>query len=195
MQNLISDWANFLMFITVFIFGFIIASDEKFGEAIDRHWKAGLVIGLIIAVTLSLINVVPLQTGLNQASAYVIKMILRGMCIWFCLIGFLGFGKRFLNREGILINYAREAALPVYILHLPMVVVIGFYVIKFDFPIWSQYFVITIISLISSVLLYEIGVRRINFFKFFLGLKKRVQVSWKKPKDWIFNGEQICGKS
>ena len=173
MQNLISDWANFLMFITVFIFGFIMISDDKFGEAIDRHWKAALTIGLLIAISLSLIYAGQIQTGLNEATSYIVEMILRGICIWFCLIGFLGFGKRFLNRGGDFIKYASEAALPVYIIHLPMVGILGFYVIKFDLPIAVKYLAIVILSLISSVLLYEIAVRRFNFVRFFLGMKKR----------------------
>jgi hypothetical protein len=172
MQNLISDWANFLMFITVFIFGYIMTSDDKFGEAIDRHWKSALTIGLLIAVSLSVVYVEQIQTELNEVTFYNIEMIMRGACIWFCLIGFLGFGKRFLNHGGKFINYASGAALPVYIIHLPMVVIIGFYVIKFDIPVAVKYFAIIILSLLLSVLLYEIAVRRFNFFRFFLGLKR-----------------------
>ncbi len=174
MQNLISDWANFLMFITVFIYGFIMMSDDKFGEAIDRHWKAALICGLLIVIALSMVFAARIQTGLNGDTFYIVEMNLRGIAIWFCMIGFLGFGKRFLNRGGKFIKYASEAALPVYIIHLPMVVIVGFYVIKFDLPIAVKYFAIIILSLISSVLLYEIAVRRINFFRFLLGLKKRV---------------------
>ncbi len=173
MQNLISDWANFLMFITVFVFGFIISSDDTFGSAIDRHWKPALTIGLLIAIFLSAVYVLQIQTGLNETTGYILYMILRGICIWFCLIGFLGFGKRFLNRGGKFIKYAREAALPVYIVHLPTVVLMGFYAIKFDVPIAVKYFAIMILSLIGSVLFYEIAVRRFNFVRFFLGLKKR----------------------
>lgn len=174
LQNLISDWANFLMFITVFIYGFIMVSDDKFGEALDRHWKAALTIGLLIVIALSVVFAAGIQTGLNEDTYYVVEMILRGISIWFCLIGILGFGKRFLNRGGKFINYANEAALPVYIIHLPMVVMIGFYVIKFDLPIAVKYLAIVILSLIASILLYEIAVRRFNFVRFFFGLKKRV---------------------
>ncbi len=172
-QNLISDWANFLMFITVFIYGFIMVSDDKFGEAIDRHWKAALTSGLLIVIALSVVFAARIQTGLNEDIFYIVKMILTGISIWFCMIGFLGFGKRFLNRGGKFINYANEAALPVYIIHLPMVVIVGFYVIKFDLPIAAKYLAIVILSLISSVLLYEIAVRRFNVVRLFLGLKRR----------------------
>lgn len=174
MQNLISDWANFLMFITVFIYGFIVVSDAKFGETIDEHWKVALASGLLISISLSVIYVAQLQTGLNEMTFYIVEMTLRGILIWCSLIGFLGFGKRFLNRGGKIIIYASEAALPVYIIHLPMVVIVGFYVIKFDLSIAAKYMVILILSLVSSILLYEIAVRRFNFVRFFLGLKRRI---------------------
>lgn len=161
------------MFSTVFMYGFILASDDKFGRAIDRHWKAMLTSGVLIAVTLSVIFAARIQTGLSEDTYYIVEMILRGISIWFCLIGFLGFGKRYLNRGGKFIKYANEAALPVYIIHLPMVGAIGFYIIKFDLPIAIKYISILVLSLIASVLFYEVVVRRINFIRYFFGLKKR----------------------
>ena len=175
MQNLISDWANFLMFITVFIYGFILESDEQFGEAVDSHWRAALAIGLLIVTGLSVVFAAHLNTGFNQDTYYFVEMILRGISIWFCMIGFLGFGRRYLNRKGKFIQYASEAALPVYILHLPVLGMIGFYVIEFDLPLVIEYLAILVLSLIVSVLVYEIAVKRFNFVRFFFGLKKTTQ--------------------
>jgi len=116
-----------------------------------------------------------LNTGFNQDTYYFVEMILRGISIWFCMIGFLGFGRRYLNRKGKFIQYASEAALPVYILHLPVLGMIGFYVIQFDLPLVIEYLAILVLSLIVSVLVYEIAVRRFNFVRFFFGLKKTTQ--------------------
>ncbi len=173
MQNLISDWANFLLFSTVFIYGFIMASDDKFGEATERHWKVMLTSGVLIAVIMSVVFAARIQTGLSEDTYYIVEMLFRGISIWFCLIGFLGFGMRFLNRGGKFIQYATEAALPIYIIHLPIIGAIGFYLVKFDLPIAIKYFLILILSLISSILLYEVVVRRLNFVRYFFGLKKR----------------------
>lgn len=173
MQNLISDWANFLMFITVFIFGFIMASDPAFGDAIDRNWKVALIIGVLAAFSLTVVYVAQIETGLSEFTNYILSMILRGICIWFCLIGFLGFGKRYLDRGGKFINYAREAALPVYILHLPVVVMVGFYVVKLELAVAAKYTTTILLSLLLSLLLYEIIVRRFNVIRFLLGLKKK----------------------
>jgi len=170
-QNLISDWANFLMFITVFIFGFIVASDDQFGEAVDRYWRVALAIGVLIVTGLSVVFAAHIQTGLDANTFYFVEMTLRGISIWCCMVGFLGLGRRYLNRGGKLIRYASEAALPVYILHLPVLGTIGFYFIKFDFPLLIEYPAILLFSLLASVLVYEIAVRRFNVVRFFFGLK------------------------
>jgi hypothetical protein len=132
-----------------------------------------LTCGVLIAVIMSVVFAARIQPGLSEDTFYIVEMLLRGISIWFCLIGFLGFGKRFLNRGGKFIQYATEAALPIYIIHLPIIGAIGFYLVKFDLPIAIKYFLILILSLISSILLYEVVVRRLNFVRYFFGLKKR----------------------
>ena len=173
MQNLVSDWANFLLFISVFIYGFIVASEPHLEAAIDKYWKSSLFIGLLIASALSVVYAGKLQAGLNETTTYVVEKILRGICIWFSLIGILGFGRRYLNQEGAIIRYASKVALPLYIIHLPIVVILGFYIIRFELPIAVKYSAIAVLSLISSLLFYEIAIRRYAIIRFLLGMKSR----------------------
>jgi hypothetical protein len=172
MQNLFSDWANFLMLITVFIFGFIMATDQAFEDAIDKQWKGALAGGVWISLYLSAFYVSEVHLGLSKDQAYLVAMVLRGTGIWFCLIGFLGLAKRFLSRGGKLIKYASEAALPIFIIHLPVIVILGFYIIQFELSIAVKYVSIVILSLISSFVLFEIAIKRFSVVRFFFGLKR-----------------------
>jgi fucose 4-O-acetylase-like acetyltransferase len=174
MQNLVSDWANVLMFFTVFLYGFVVASDEEVAAAIDRHWKAALAVGLLIAAGLAVFHAAQAQTGWNETAVYVVEMVLRGILIWFCQVGFLGLGRRFLNRGGRVIQYASKAALPVYIIHLPVVVIIGFYVLQVEAPPAAAYAALAVAALIASLALYEIAVRRWSAVRLLFGLKWRV---------------------
>ena len=74
MQNLISDWANVLMFFTVFIFGYIMTTNDMFTSAIDKHWKAALTVGFLVAILLSAGYTTQNQFGLSEASFYTIEM-------------------------------------------------------------------------------------------------------------------------
>jgi len=57
------------------------------------------------------------------------------------------------------LDFSRGSMSAVYIIHLSVVFIVGFYVIKFDVPILGKYFDILILSLKSSVLVYVIVVR------------------------------------
>ena len=170
-QNLISDWANFFMFITVFLYGFIFISHEAFIHAIEKYWKIALAFGLILSVSISVADSIGFTLFQNEVHDYIFAMIIRGFNIWCCLIGIAGFGKRFLNIEGKFINYASEASLPFYIIHLFFVCLIGFFAIKLSWPIAGKYILIIILSFISAVIFYEFCIRRFNLIRFVFGQK------------------------
>jgi surface polysaccharide O-acyltransferase-like enzyme len=46
-QNLYNDWANFYLYLLYFIYGYLLSSDARFVQAIDRHLR----IALVLAVT------------------------------------------------------------------------------------------------------------------------------------------------
>ena len=68
-------------------------------------------------------------------------------------------------------SYAKEAQLPFYILHQLPIVVIGFYVVQWEAGALVKYVVISLSSLIVTLVLYDIGVRRIRFTRFLFGMK------------------------
>ena len=51
-QNLYDDWANFCLYLLYFIYGYLIYSDARFGQAIDRHLRIALLMGLISMLAL-----------------------------------------------------------------------------------------------------------------------------------------------
>jgi glucan biosynthesis protein C len=126
---------------------------------------------LLLAAALSVFHAAQFGTGWNETSVYVVEMVLRGILIWCCLVGFLGFARRFLNRGGGLIRYASEAALPIYIIHLPVVVILGFYVITIQASVAAQYATISLGALVASLALYELAIRRYDAVRLLFGLK------------------------
>ena len=68
-------------------------------------------------------------------------------------------------------SYAKEAQLPFYILHQLPIVVIGFYVVQWEGNALVKYLVISLSSLIATLVLYDLGVRRIRLTRFLFGMK------------------------
>ena len=83
----------------------------------------------------------------------------------------LGIGSRFLNYSNKFLGYANEAVLPFYILHQPVILSIGYFVVQWTLPIIAKYFIIASTSFIAIMVLYELLVRRINVLRFLFGMR------------------------
>ena len=63
--------------------------------------------------------------------------------------------------------------LPFYILHQPVILLIGFFVVPLALPIGLKYLIIAPLAFGITLGLYEFGVRRINPVRRAFGLKAR----------------------
>ena len=94
------------------------------------------------------------------------------MPIWSYLLAIFGYGMRYLTANRPVLAYANEAVLPFYILHQPVILIIGF-IIPLALPIAVKYLIITPLAFGIDAGLYEYGVRRVNPVRFVFGLKPR----------------------
>jgi surface polysaccharide O-acyltransferase-like enzyme len=67
-------------------------------------------------------------------------------------------------------QYANEAVLPFYIIHQTVIVVIGFYVVKWETGVMVKYLLIVMATFVITLLLYEM-VRRTNLTRALFGMK------------------------
>lgn len=88
---------------------------------------------------------------------------------WMGILFFLGIGQTAFNFQGKISTYFSKASFPIYIVHQAVLVVIGFFVLKFPIGIWEQFFIIVFASFAVTLLLYEM-IRRIPYFRALFGI-------------------------
>jgi len=99
--------------------------------------------------------------------------MLAYVLIWSCLLAVLGYGMCYLTSNHRLLGYANEGVLPIYILHQPVILMLGYFVIPLQLPIAAKYLIIAPMALCITLGLYEFGVRRLNPVRRAFGLKPR----------------------
>jgi hypothetical protein len=82
----------------------------------------------------------------------------------------------YLNANHRLLAYANEGVLPFYILHQPVILIIGYFIIFLSLPILAKYLIIAPIAFAITLGIYEFGIRRVNPMRRLLGLKPRSPV-------------------
>lgn len=172
-----------LVFPLFVVCGFLIFADESIQQAIISQRRVALVLALVLASITPVIKLGFEEWGWQfDLPAFVIVMILVCLLAWSFILTILGYGMRYLNFNHPLLAYANEAVLPFYILHQPIILLIGYFVIPLALPIAVKYLIITPLAFGITLGLYEYGVRRWNPVRRVFGLKTRKSDTVSSPK-------------
>jgi len=159
---------SLLPYLAIFIVGFLLASGEEMARAMERHRFAGLILALLtfIAAYVAIKHYSLPESGVAFAA-------LHGLLCWASLVALCGFASRHLRFSNGFLKYANEAVLPFYILHQTIILTVGYYVLRLDTSLWIEYLIITTMSFLVIMALYELLIRRISILRLLFGMKMR----------------------
>ncbi len=175
LQTLISDWANFTLYLYLFILGYMICTDERFSAAIGRHAVAALLCGLLTTTIGMSLYVFKVHIVPGASVGWVLLMTLSAFNRWFWLVAILGLGARWLSFENRLLPALREASYPFYILHQTVLITLGFYVMRWNMSAAARFTIIVVATIIATWCLYDLVVRRMNLTRVLFGMKPQTQ--------------------
>jgi glucan biosynthesis protein C len=172
-------WLDFGYFFLFFVLGYIIYFDDRFLSAIRRdRWLlfASGILGLVAYFALSMVY------GENVVIAWGLTYIFPGSFVgnfFFTLIGWgwalfvLSLAMTGLNFSNKLLVYGNETIMPFYLLHQPVIIVISYFVVGWDTGILVKLLVIGVSSLLITLGLVELLIKRIKPVRALFGMKSR----------------------
>jgi len=173
-QNLINDWANFASYFTIFVYGFVLMSDQKYQLLIQRHGNKAIILSIVTSLALFLFYPVGGKLGLSKPAFGILELFYRiiwGFSCWFWLVALLSIGARFLNFTNRFLVYSNEAVLPIYILHQTVIVIATFFIIKLSLPILPALILVTFCAFTGSIIIYDLIVKRIKWVRVLFGMR------------------------
>ena len=166
--------SRFLFSIFV-IYGFLMFSEQRIRQTIIQQRRFSLILALVMVLIMPSIN--GLLENDPTIMNFTLGMTLAGGLLWTCLLAVLGYGMHYLTANHRLLAYANEAVLPIYILHQPVILIIGFFVIFLPLSILAKYLIIAPLAFALTLGIYEFGIRRVNPARRLFGLKPRAMVT------------------
>lgn len=170
-----NDWADFLYWLIYFVYGYILFSHQKFKNAINRHSKAALIITTICLLSIIAMLLLGFEIDDIVHPTYsiqsIIFMVIYSLLTWSWVIFLISSAVKLLNFNNKFLKYSSEAVLPFYLLHQTIILIIGFYVVQWDASIISKFLFISSTSLIATIGIYDLCIRRLNFSRFLFGMK------------------------
>jgi len=173
-QNLIGDMDNFAQHFFVFLYGCMLCSSDKFWRGAEKN---RLFFGIAGTACFAATQAIEYSDAINvvreNPAAGIGWLILRAVGTWGLLLSILGYGKRYLNFTNKFLKYASEAALPFYIIHQTVIIIIGYYVVQTGWSVATKYLIVVVASFGGTALAYETLVRRWAATRFLFGMRTK----------------------
>ncbi|WP_406437860.1 acyltransferase [Streptomyces sp. NBC_01613] len=173
MEESYAGW-NRWAYLLFFLFGYALADDERIRAAL-RHLAvpvgvAGLALFAATAPGFSAADD-PFTDWTPLALSTRALFSAAGWCWVTAILGLLDRRPHTRRTPGPVLGYLAIAALPLYVLHQPVVVAFAYGVVGWSAPIAVKYAAIVVGSLVVIFLVYEYGVRRTRVTRFLFGMR------------------------
>lgn len=177
----VEDWTIFSLDLAMFVFGYLIYSSQRLrnaARAVTTPALVGAAACWIAVLVVRLRGDVPAN---DYSPPYFLFVFVQIFAIWLLTLGVLGFAMRYLSMAPSWQPYLTTATFPVYVLHLPLLTIIAYYLQVLPVPRYVQIVLFTILTVAGSFALYEYVVRRTPGVRLLFGLRRRTIAGHDKP--------------
>jgi peptidoglycan/LPS O-acetylase OafA/YrhL len=162
---------NPFYYLVFFLLGMAAFADPAFGDSAERlRWPA-LVAGS--ALTVAYLITGSVREGFADPSVPRMLADYTGFLgTWLIIVGLLGIGRRYLDRNSAPLAYLAEASYPLYILHQTVIVLLAVAVVGLPLVWQAQAGVLLVGAVVVTFGLYE-AARRFTVTRFVLGMRRK----------------------
>lgn len=175
-HNLTHDWAYFVFYYFFFLFGILFTAIRGMWQSLKKFRHLNLTFGTLSILFLWWIQWVPdIHFGDNFMNFDLeVWWHATRICVaWFFVMAFVGYAQIYLNFNKPILKHLNEAVFPFYTLHQTVVLAVGFFVIQYQWDLWTKFFAISLISYAICILVYWFWIRPFNAMRFLFGMKSK----------------------
>ena len=168
---MVDDWTIASLDLAMFVYGYLLYSDGRLLRAVARLTKLSLgaaATSWAILLAILLGGVAPANDGTAPYFAFSLAQV---YAIWLLTLAVLGLALRHLSRASSLQRYLAAAAFPVYVLHLPLLIMSAYYLQALPLPWYAQLPLVILATGAIAFALYAWVLRRTPPTRLLFGLK------------------------
>nr|WP_221378083.1 acyltransferase [Actinoplanes polyasparticus] len=188
MEEAFAGWSRWA-YLLLFLYGFVLAGDDRFRTGMRRDAKPAAIIGFLLfgasGALLGSADGEPFTDMTAHAIAARVVFAAAGWCWLVAILGLLDRGpekaatpsenagprRSVAVQERRTYAYLATAALPLYILHQPIVVTVAYFAVRWNAPMLVKYLAIVALSFAIMFAVYDLLVRRTAPTRFLFGVR------------------------
>jgi glucan biosynthesis protein C len=168
------DWTDFIYLLAFFVFGYILYDDERFLRAVQRQRWILLVAAIASTLFFFAAGAFDVATEWMEAPGtpgFYLLWTMWAVNGWCWSLFVLDVGMRHLNFTNQRLQYGQETIMPFYLFHQPVIILLAYYVVQWNTGVLPKLLVVVLGSLLVSLGLVELIIKRINLLRGLFGIK------------------------
>ena len=170
---LFNDWAYFTYYLLFFLIGYVFFTSDQVIKAVkDQRQLYGVqtLVGTILLFSMRG-GIINLPDSIRMYAFGITQMTLSLSCG----LAAIGYFKMYFNKDHKLRSVLNEAIYPFYLLHQPVIIVVGYFILDWTDNTLIQAVAITLTSLLIIAGVYWFVIKRFNVLRFAFGMKTITQ--------------------
>ncbi len=175
---LYNDWAYFTYYLLFFMSGFILFTSYKVIDALVRDRRLYLYQTIVFTTLLfSLPYIFGTPSAIQNYSRGIVEMVISLSCG----LTAIGYFKKYFNKDHKYRKVLNEVIYPFYLLHQPVLIFIGYVVVKWEVSYALQALLIILLSL-AGIIFSIFIIKQFDFLRLIFGMKRKSLVEAEVPK-------------
>jgi surface polysaccharide O-acyltransferase-like enzyme len=179
------DWTDFVYLLAFFVAGYILYDDERFLRAIQRERWIMLVAAMASTLFFVAAGAFDVATEWMETAGtpgFYLLWTMWAVNGWCWTLFVLDIGMRHLNSTNKWLQYGQETIMPFYLFHQPVIIVLAYYVVQWDTAVLLKLLVVVLGSLLVSLGLVELIIKRVGPLRRVFGIKTLTGASRRAPQ-------------
>ena len=176
-RDLISDWASFSHWFLLFLAGYTFARNRFLLGVAEklRYISSGVA---VIALALMYWFFGSPNFEVPMSDDWLIEKFLfwcstRMTFVWAILLCCFGFAARYLRFGGPWLAYLNEAVYPLFLLHLPILVICGSEIVERPWLLSTKFLLLTTVTVVLCLAIYSLVIKPFNPMRKIFCVKKK----------------------
>jgi glucan biosynthesis protein C len=184
---LYNDWAFVVYYLLFFLSGFILFTSNKVIQALTRDRRLYLLQTIVFTIILFVLPTIFGKPSMVQTYSRGITEMLISLS---CGLAVIGYCKVYFNRDHKFRKILNTAIYPFYLLHQPIIVVVGYVILQWQLPVAVKAILITLVSLSFTIGIYWV-ISKFNVLRIVFGMKKKSPRKTLVPQITFVNSQGV----
>lgn len=182
---------SLLYYGSFFVFGYCFHTWRAFLQTATNHVCTMAACAALLFPLSTVLSTLDNSVRGGSVELHVYAVFSNALCTWALIYFFIGAALRFFDRASPWIDYTAQSSYWVFLIHMPLVALAGWWLVQFDLPAVVKFFLVCSFTAVIAFLTFHYWVQKTWLSDFLHGRRFDLPWPWAAPSAGMDNDKPV----